>query len=136
MCSSVVPQQPPKRATPALSISGTSATNSSGGQLYTASPFTISGMPALGLAISGTRAYLCRRWSCGNICSGPAEQFRPNALTPMPSITESAATTSVPDRLLPLSSQVKDTRMGFLLMLRTASTAARASVSVIIVSMT
>ena len=45
MCSSVVPQQPPKRATPALSISGTSATNSSGGQLYTASPFTISGMP-------------------------------------------------------------------------------------------
>ena len=37
--------RPPKRATPALSISGTSAANSSGGQLYTASPFTISGMP-------------------------------------------------------------------------------------------
>ena len=54
----------------------------------------------------------------------------------MPSITESAATTSVPERILPLSSQVKDTRMGFLLMLRIASTAARASVSVIIVSMT
>ena len=54
----------------------------------------------------------------------------------MPSITESAATTSVPERILPLSSQVKDTRMGFLLMLHTASTAARASVSVIIVSMT
>lgn len=86
-----------------------------GGQLYTASPFTIFGMPALGLAISGTRAYLCRRWSCGNICSGPAEQFRPNALTPMPSITESAATTSVPERILPALIAGKGHKDGLLL---------------------
>ena len=94
------------------------------------------GMPAFGFAISGTRAYSRRRRSCTSICSGPVEQLSPKALMPMPCSTVSAAVTSVPERLLPLSSQVKDTKMGLSLTLRTASTAARASESVIIVSMT
>ena len=54
----------------------------------------------------------------------------------MPCITVSAAAMSVPVRLLPLSSQVKVTKIGLSLTLRTASTAARASDRVIIVSIT
>ena len=87
-------------------------------------------------AMSGTRANSRRRLRCTSICSGPAEQLRPKALMPMPCKTVSAAVTSVPDRLRPLSSQVNVTKMGLSLTLRTASTAARASESVIIVSIT
>ena len=136
MCSAVVPQQPPKMATPALRNSGTSSTNCSGGQLYTVLPSTISGMPALGLTISGTRENSRRRFICGSISAGPAEQFRPNASMPMPCKTVRAAVISVPERLRPFSSQVKVTKMGLSLTLRTARTAALASESVIIVSMT
>ncbi len=136
ICSAVVPQQPPKTATPASSIGCTNAVNSSGVQSYTVLPPTVMGIPALGFAISGTRAYSRRRRSCTSICSGPVEQLSPNALMPMPCSTVSAAVTSVPERLRPLSSHVKDTKIGLSLTLRTASTAARASESVIIVSMT
>ena len=54
----------------------------------------------------------------------------------MPWSTTSAAATSVPDRQRPLSSQVKVTKMGLSLTLRMASTAARASARVIMVSTT
>ena len=131
-----MPQQPPKIMTPQASISGTSETNCSGGQSYTALPSTMTGMPALGLAIRGTRAYSRRRRSWGSICSGPAEQFRPKASMPMPCRTVRAAVTSVPEMLRPFWSQVKVTKMGLSVTARTASTAARASDRVIIVSMT
>lgn len=55
---------------------------------------------------------------------------------PIPCSTVSAAVTSVPEMLRPCSSQVKVTKMGLSLTPRTASTAARASERVIIVSMT
>ena len=96
----------------------------------------MTGMPALGLAIRGTRAYSRRRRSWGSICSGPAEQFRPKASMPMPCRTVRAAVTSVPEMLRPFWSQVKVTKMGLSVTARTASTAARASDRVIIVSMT
>ena len=136
MCPASVPQQPPKMATPACKSSGTSAVNSSGGQLYTALPSTICGIPALGLAMSGTRAYSRSRRSCTSISWGPAEQFRPKASTPMPCIITRAAVMSVPETVRPFSSQVKVTKMGLSLTLRTASTAARASERVIMVSIT
>ena len=63
ICSGVVPQQPPKIMTPEASMSGTSAVNCFGVQSYTALPFTMVGMPALGLAIRGMRAYSRRRRS-------------------------------------------------------------------------
>ena len=53
----------------------------------------------------------------------------------MPCSTVSAAATSVPVSVRPVGSQVKETKIGLSLTLRTASTAARASESVIIVSM-
>ena len=55
---------------------------------------------------------------------------------PMPCRTTSAAVMSVPETLRPFSSQVKVTKIGLSLTLRTASTAARASERVIMVSMT
>ena len=54
----------------------------------------------------------------------------------MPCITTSAAAASVPVSVRPFSSQVKDTMAGLRLTLRTASSAARASGRVIIVSIT
>ena len=54
----------------------------------------------------------------------------------MPCMTMSAAAASVPVSVLPFASQVNDTIAGLRLTERTASRAARASGSVIIVSMT
>ena len=77
-----------------------------------------------------------RLGSCTTIVPISDRQFKPKASTPMPWSTVSAAVTSVPDRLRPFSSQVKDTKMGLSDTLRTANTAARASGRVIMVSIT
>ena len=54
----------------------------------------------------------------------------------MPCMICSTAATSEPVRVRPFSSQVKETKTGFSLKLLTASTAARASATVIMVSIT
>ena len=60
--------------------------------------------------------------------------MRPKASTPMPCMTMRAASTSVPDRVRPFSSQVKVTHTGLAETLLQASTAARASAMVMVVS--
>ena len=61
--------------------------------------------------------------------------MRPKADTPMPCMTIRAESTSVPDSVRPFSSQVKVTKTGFSDAAFTASTAARASAMVMVVSM-
>ena len=60
----------------------------------------------------------------------------PKAEMPMPCMTRAAAVMSVPLSVLPCSSQEKETKTGLELTLLTASTAARASASVTMVSTT
>ena len=136
MCSAVVPQQPPKIRTPASAISRRWAVNCLGGQLYTVASPRISGIPALGFAIRGTRACSYRRRSWVTISPGPTEQFSPNASISIPCMICRTATTSDPLSVRPFASHVKVTKIGFRLTLRTARTAARASARVIIVSIT
>ena len=136
ICTGSEPQQPPTIPAPASMSFPICDANSSGVMSYTVAPPTSFGIPAFGFAMIGISATDAISSTIATIVSGPAEQFTPTASAPSDCKTTIAAFGVVPYIVLLSPAKVIVTITGKSQVSLTASTAARHSCRLIMVSTT